>query len=587
MKSSSPAEILRRLWHLLDTTQRHGAVFLAFLMLIGMGFETLSTGLVIPLMALLSRADLASNYPVVPRFFAALGANDPADWIVVGLVVFLAVYVLKTAFLGFLAYWHTRFIYGVQIVLSQRLFELYLRQPYTFHLQRNSAQLIRNVTMEVASVSEAMYFGIQLITEVLVIVALSSLLFLVEPVGALTLGGILAVAGWGFLRVTRRRIVAWGQAQQVHQGYRIQHLQQGLGSVKDVKLLGREAEFIKRYNLHTAQAIHAGRRNMLLQQFPRLWLELVAIGGLVAMVFIMLSFGRALDTVLPTLGLFAVAAFRLMPSANRILNTVQTLRFVLPAVDNLNAEFCTAGAVDDEAHVDAVRPFRDCIELKEVSYTYPGGEGRSLDNVSLKIGRGESVGVIGASGAGKSTLVDVLLGLLSPQNGCVLIDGKNLAENPRSWQSQIGYVPQSIYLTDDSLRRNVAFGLSESQIDDVAVRRALQAAQLDGFVAGLADGLETRVGEDGVRLSGGQRQRIGIARALYHDPEVLVFDEATSALDTETESDVMDAVRALKGKKTVIIVAHRLSTVQHCDRLFQLDRGRIIGAGAPKELITA
>lgn len=586
MNSSGLIDILQSLWRLLTPRQRRGAFFLAVLMLVGMGFETLSTGLVIPLMALLSRADLAANYPAVPHFFAALGAADPNHWVIIGLSGFLFVYVLKTAFLGFLAYWQTRFIYGVQIALSQRLFELYLRQPYTFHLQRNSAQLIRNVTLEVSSVSEAMYFGTQLLTELFVLVALSSLLFLVEPVGALALGGVLGAAGWGFLRMTRRRITAWGQAQQLHQGYRLQHLQQGLGSVKDIKLLGRETEFIERYSRHTAQAIHAGRRNMLLQQFPRLWLELVAVGGLVAMVVTMLSFGRNLDTVLPTLGLFAVAAFRLMPSVNRMLNAVQTLRFVLPAVENLNAEF---GDIEPArvTPAEGVRPFISRMELVAISYSYPGAERKSLDKVSLSISRGESVGFIGASGAGKSTLVDVLLGLLSPQEGHVLIDGADLAENPRAWQSQIGYVPQSIYLTDDSLRSNVAFGVPEAQIDEAAVRRAIQAAQLDGFVASLADGLEAQVGERGVRLSGGQRQRIGIARALYHDPEVLVFDEATSALDTETEGGVMDAVRALKGKKTVIIVAHRLSTVQHCDRLFQLDRGRIVGVGTPEELIAA
>ena len=290
--------------------------------------------------------------------------------------------------------------------------------------------------------------------------------------------------------------------------------------------------------------------------------------------------GRALETVLPTLGLFAAAAFRLMPSVTRVLTALHSLRYALPVIDILHAEASLAVPAPAVAQTQSFRLERQ-LELKDITYRYPSTTNPALTNICLAIRRGECVGFIGSSGAGKSTLVDVLLGLLTPNSGEVRVDGKNIQPVLRDWQDQIGYVPQSIFLTDDTLRRNVAFGIAAGDIDDVAVMRAIRAAQLDEFVQGLPQGLETVVGERGARVSGGQRQRIGIARALYHDPEVLVLDEATSALDMATEAGVMAAVRALRGTKTIIIVAHRLSTVESCDRLYRVERGRIVAEGLP------
>jgi ABC-type multidrug transport system fused ATPase/permease subunit len=278
--------------------------------------------------------------------------------------------------------------------------------------------------------------------------------------------------------------------------------------------------------------------------------------------------------VVPTLALFSVAAFRLMPSVNRVLGAVQTLRYSLASINALYEEFKLADPGPAVHNIDGTA-FQHDICLIGINYTYPNSVAPVLNGLSITIQKGESVGFIGPSGSGKSTLVDVILGLLPPSTGQVAVDGQDIQQNLRHWQNQIGYVPQSIYLTDDTLRRNVAFGVPNEQIDDVAIQSAIQAAQLDGFVANLPDGLETLVGERGIRLSGGQRQRIGIARALYHDPAVLVLDEATSSLDTATESDVMQAITTLQGTKTIIMVAHRLSTVKQCDRLYQLGQGRV------------
>jgi ABC-type multidrug transport system fused ATPase/permease subunit len=577
--SKTKLSIARKILDLLTPAERRSAVALLGLMFIGILLETLGIGLVIPAIALLTQRDFMSNYPALQPVLQALGNPSQQILVIGGMAVLLGVYLIKTMYLTFYTWRQMRFTFDVQVMLSQRLFTVYLRQPYTFHLQRNSAQLIQNVTSEVDSFSfTALLPGISLLTETLVLAGFGSLLFTVEPLGTLIVACVLGMASWSFHRFTRGRIARWGKARQHHAGLRIQHLQQGLGGVKDVKLLGRETEFLEQYRLHNTQSARVNQLHQTSQQLPRLWLELLAVSGLAMLVLTMLAQGRAPEAMLPTLGLFAAAAFRLMPSVNRMLAAVHSLRFGLPVIDTLHAELKLA-APEPTCRHSSFTPFRAALELKQVTYTYSGATEPALKNISLAIQRGESVGFVGTSGAGKSTLVDILLGLLTPDSGAVRVDGEDIQHALRNWQDQIGYVSQSIFLTDDTLARNVAFGLSNAQIDEAAVWQAIRAAQLEEFVQSLPQGLNTLVGERGVRLSGGQRQRIGISRALYHDPAVLVLDEATSSLDTATEHSVMQAVNALRGSKTVIVVAHRLSTVEHCNRLYRLERGRITGQG--------
>lgn len=579
MLSPTNLSTTQKIWGLLTPAERRNAVVLLGLMIIGMLLETLGVGLVIPALALLTQTDVAHNYPALQPMLQVLGNPSQQTLVIGGMLLLVGVYLIKGLFLAFLAWQQARFAFGMQARLSQRLFTVYLCQPYSFHLQRNSAQLIRNVLSEVGMFSSnGILPGMMLLSESLVLLGLCSLLLIVEPLGALIAVSVLGIAAWGFHHLTGRRIEHWGDARQHHDGLRTQHLQQGLGAAKDVKLLGRETEFLEQYRVHNVQSTRMGRLLATLQQLPRLGLELLAVSGLAILVITMLAQGRALEVVLPTLGLFAAAAFRLMPSVNRVLGAMQSLRYALPVIDTLYTELNLA-TPETAGTCTTVTPLRAALELSQLTYAYPGAAEPALKNISLVIRRGEAVGFIGASGAGKSTLVDILLGLLTPDTGEVRVDGKDIRGNLRNWQDQIGYVPQSIYLTDDTLRRNVAFGLANEQIDDAAVQRAIQAAQLDEYVTSLPDGLETLVGERGIRLSGGQRQRIGIARALYHDPAVLVLDEATSALDTATEDSVMQAVAALQGNKTILIVAHRLSTVKHCNRLFRLEHGRVVEEG--------
>jgi ABC-type multidrug transport system fused ATPase/permease subunit len=368
----------------------------------------------------------------------------------------------------------------------------------------------------------------------------------------------------------------------------MQHLQQGLGGVKELLLFGREANCLDAYHGHNTGVATAVSRHQLLQQLPRLGLELLAVCALAGLVIVMLLTGRTLDSLLPILGLFAAAAFRLLPSANRVINAMQTIRYALPAVKVIHDELrLSRVSVQPTAACASDIRLRDALTLEGVSFQYPGRSDATLHEINLRIARGSCIGFIGGSGAGKSTLVDVILGLQTPTTGRVCADSVDIQKNLRGWQAHIGYVPQAIFLSDDTLRRNVAFGLTDSEIDDAAVMRAIRAAQLDEFVASLPASLGTTVGERGVRLSGGQLQRIGIARALYHDPEVLVLDEATSSLDAATERGVMAAVRTLRGRKTLIIVAHRLSTVEHCDWLYRLEAGHIVDGGEPPQVLAA
>ena len=576
MTAKNEPSTAHKIWNLLTSAERRSALLLLSLMFIGMILETLGVGLVLPALSLLTQGDIAHKYPTLQPILQTLGNLSQQNLIIGGMLVLVGMYFIKAIFLAFLAWRQTCFAFSMSAQLSQRLFNVYLRQPYTFHLQRNSAQLIRNVITEVGMFTgNGIQPGMIIITESLVLLGLCSMLLIIEPLGAIVVISVLGSASWGFHRLTSTRIQRWGEARQYRDGLRLQHLQQGMGGVKDVKLLGRELDFLERFRVHNEQSAYVGQLQSTLQQLPRIWLELFAVIGLAMLVISILAQGRGLEAIIPTLGLFAVSAFRIMPSVSRVLGAIQALRYGLPVVNLLYKEI-TLGVSKIFTNDRSIKHFHGALELSCVTYAYPNVEKPSLREVSLIIQRGETVGFIGASGAGKSTLVDILLGLLTPDAGEVRVDGKNIQDNTRNWQDQIGYVPQSIYLTDDTLLRNVAFGLPNEQIDGAAVQRAVQAAQLEGFVNSLPEGLETLVGERGVRLSGGQRQRIGIARALYHDPAVLVLDEATSSLDTDTEQGVMQAVTALHGRKTILIVAHRLSTVENCDRVYRMEHGKLI-----------
>ena len=567
-------------WRLLKSSERRALVGIIFLILVGLILETLSLGIVMPVVAILTQDDYQTKY----RWLTDnLGSPSRENLIVIVMLLMVGIYIVRSLFLLWSSWVQKGFSAALSGRLSQRLFTIYLRQPYLFHLQHNSATLMRNSRNANVVVTGGIDPTLVLLTDGLVAIALFTLLIIVEPVGTIITLVAFGVGAWLFQLLTRRRIERWGDQRNLHDGMILQHLQQGLGGAKDVKILGRESEFLDQHEKHLKESLRINRVYSVLQTMPRMYMEILTIAGLAALVISMVLQKQSFTEIIPTLGLFAAAAFRVMPSINRLLGALQTLIYSRAIIASVYADF-KLDAPDETKLVTGI-PFSEQLELRSVTFQYPTASTPSLQQVSLVVRRGEAVGFVGPSGAGKSTLVDVILGLFAPTAGLVLVDGQDIQKNLRNWQNQIGYVPQSIYLTDDTLRRNVAFGLGDENIDENSVRNAIRLAQLEEFVFSLPENLDTVVGERGVRLSGGQRQRIGIARALYHNPSILVLDEATSSLDTPTEHGVMQAVQALQGSKTVIIVAHRLSTVEYCDRLYRIESSRLIEEGTFDEVV--
>jgi ABC-type multidrug transport system fused ATPase/permease subunit len=422
-----------------------------------------------------------------------------------------------------------------------------------------------------------------ILTEGLIAVALFSVLVVVEPLGTICVVGMLLSATFVFQRFFDKRLQRWGTLRQIQKGSIIQTIQQSLGAVKDVQVLGREDWFVSEHNERQSVDADLLRRINTVQAIPRLWLEVMAIAGLAGLVAIMLATGKDIDKIIPTVGLFAATSFKVLPSINKLVSSKQTLKVSRSTIETIHHDLALSMSIN-QTSLNSSFQFK-IVDVGNLDFKYEQSESLVLSNINLKIVSGEAVGFVGQSGSGKSTLIDLMLGLLEPQSGSVLINGLSIEDVKQSWQKTIGYIPQTIFLMDDSLRRNIAIGIADKEVDEVAIVEALKSAQLEEFVASLPEGLDTVVGERGVRLSGGQRQRIGIARALYHRPSVLVLDEATSSLDTETEHGVMQAVQALQGDKTVIIVAHRLSTVEYCDRLYRLDAGRIVDEGTFDEVM--
>ena len=570
---------LRVVWAILTQKERRNLIGIFFLMLFGTLLETFSLGLVVPVVGLLTKSEYLKSHP---RIDELLNYPSQTQFVVGAMLLLVLVYVVKSIFLIGSLWVQYGYSTAVTKRLGRTLFENYLKQPFTFHLQRNSATLIRNSQNSASVMSGTIDPILSIAADALVTTGIMMLLLVIEPKGTIITILVFALSSLALRRFSSRRIRIWGEAQNFHKGMIIQHLQQGFGGVKDVKILGRENYFVNQYSDHLDGNANVLRRFSLAQAVPRFGLEILMMIGLASLVSTMVLSGEELTGILPVLGLFGAAAFRLLPAVNRSILSAQTINLNRPLVDSVAADL---GLSISTASTDNVHShLTSSISVQDLSFSYEMTSSQALSGVSIGISRGEAVGLVGPSGSGKSTLVDILLGLLEPTSGRVLVDGNDIHDNLRGWQDQIGYVPQSIFLTDDTLRRNVAFGLPKDQIDDNAVKSAIRSAQLEDFVASLPDGLDTIVGERGVRLSGGQRQRIGIARALYNNPDVLVLDEATSSLDTETEHGVMQAVQALQGEKTVIIVAHRLSTVEYCDRLYRLENARIVDEGTFSEV---
>ena len=586
---------LNKLWWLLSRREKRNALLLAVLLLINGVVEMVGVG-IIPIYI----GIVAFPERVISNEYVQMFLDNPGDSIAQSVLLYwgsaalLFFFTAKAAYSVLLGYWQARFVQNRMLRIGDKLFTAYMRAPYVFHLGRNSAQLLRNVNNECQKIGGAILTPlIEFSTHMFVFVAVVSLLVVASP-GlaslALIIFTLVAVIVVGSLH---RKFKELGVEAQSARSDVFKSVNEGLAGVKEIKILRREGSFTKRYRESLETTLRIQRFMQVVGRAIPYVMEWISVTGLLAVVLILFAKGEDSATIVSTVVLFAVSLARLKGSIGSLISKYSTLQHNLVSLDVVYSDLKELEEEEMEANgVGALvddrsegNDFGQTLELEDVSYRYPGAETEALKSVTLRIHKGEAIGFVGTTGAGKSTLIDIVLGILIPTQGEVLIDGTNIHSNIDAWQRDIGYIPQSIYLVDGPIKENIALGLPASRIDDEALRRAIKAAHVEEFVNDLPEGVNTIVGERGVRVSGGQRQRIAIARALYHNPDVLIMDEATSALDNVTERAVIEAVENLKGERTILMIAHRLSTVKKCDRIVMLNKGVIEGVGTYEQLI--
>lgn len=573
----------RRIFQLLSPQERRRFYLLVILVMVMGLFDVLGVASVLPFLAVVANPDAVGESRWLQWFYDLSGAADTQQFLMfLGFTVFLFV-LATTLFRAATFYVLTRFTKMRIVSLATRLMEVYLSQPYQWFLTRHSSDLGKTILSEVTLVVNGpVTAAMRLLANGVMLVLLVAFLFVMEPMAALG-AAVLFGGTYGLIfAATRMKLTRMGKGRVEANKEQYQIVQEAMGGIKNVKLMALEQSYLNRFRRPSHRSAKQQAGLALIAELPRQLLEVIAFGGMVLFVLWLLSRGDGMiGDVLPVLGVYAFAAARMFPTIQQLFAAISEIRFGKPALDQLHEEL-TRPRVQSLPDPQTIRPIplkRELV-LEDVRFAFPDADRPALDGVSLTIPAQTTVGIVGSTGAGKTTLIDTILGLLAPQEGRLVVDGQEIGpDRMRGWQRSVGYVPQDIYLVDDTIAANIAFGCPPDQIDMAAVRRAAEVAELHDFIMDtLPDGYRTMVGERGARLSGGQRQRIGIARALYTDPDLLVFDEATSALDNLTERAIMDALRLLGHTKTIIVIAHRLSTVRNCNMVFLLEAGRIVAA---------
>ena len=571
--------LIKKLNFLLEKKHKKQILLLSILLFIGILFEMLSLGMLIPAIGLMVKPNLIQEIKVLKLIFNFFGNPTQKILVIWGMVLMVAIYLVKSIFLIFLTWKQSNFSNNLSSNLSRRLFEGYLNQPYIFHLNTNSSILLRNIQSDIAGFTAVAQNTITILLEFSILIGIAFILILTEPIGAITIGLYLFLASFIFQKITKGRLLKLGFDKQNIAVYVNKYLLQGLNGVKDIKIYGREKYFTNKFSQYNNIFSQIITKIYTLTMIPRLYLELLSISGLAGLVIAIVIQDKPIDFIFTTMGIFAAASYRMIPSVNRILSSLQIIRSSIPSIDNLYLEFTKIENTRNELNIikgnETAFNFENRVEIRNVNYNYLNVDKTTLKNINIIINKGDFIGIIGPSGSGKSTFIDIILGLLKPSSGEIFIDNFNIKTNIRYWQKLIGYVPQNIYLIDDTIKANIAFGLNDEDISDYLLNKCIKSAQLHEFIMSLENGINTIVGERGARLSGGQRQRIGIARALYHNPEILILDEATSSLDNDTENRIMDDINQLKGNKTIILIAHRLSTLNNCDKIIKIINGEL------------
>lgn len=572
-------QIIKKLRVLLDKKQKRDMVGLIFLMVIGAALQTAGVGIIVPAMTVILDSSAIDNNSFLNFFYVLLGGGSKQHFMILIMLAMIGVFVVKNLFLYFQQKLTLAFVYTNQFRTSERMMRNYLRRGYEFYLNADTAVVQRSITSDVNNMYALILALLQLLSDGIVSIFVVAYCFAKN--GAMTmLIAVVLVALLLVIKMVLKPIMhKAGEDNQNYYSGLFKWISQTVQGIKEVKIACKEQYFVSEYVKCGKGYVDAVQRYSLYNNIPKLLIETVCVICLVGYMIFMVVSGTGSEVMLDSIATFAAAALVLMPSVNRINNQINSIAYFEPffmgVSDNLQDEI-NGEKVDMSYAAEPAQklPVLHNIEMKDITYAYPNTDKLIFDHADLSIPVGKAVGIVGTSGAGKSTVVDILLGLLEEKSGTVTADGVNIKENYRGWLKNVGYIPQMIFMLDDTIRKNVAFGVPEEEIDEHRLWEVLREAQLDEFIKSLPEGLETGIGERGIRLSGGQRQRIGIARALYNDPEVLILDEATSALDNDTEAAIMESINRLHGKKTLIIIAHRLQTIEKCDLVYRVENGK-------------
>ncbi|RKJ43705.1 ATP-binding cassette domain-containing protein [bacterium 1XD8-76] len=576
--------VIKKFKLILSTDQKSKIIVISVLMILGGLLETISVSLVVPFMnSIMEPSEMMEKWYVL-RLCDFLKLQNERTFLVCFGIFLAVIYILKNIYLIIETSIQYQFVYRNMIKMSQRLLANYISRPYEFFLNVNSGEILRIINTDTPYTFTLLSTLLSLFTELVVSVMLIAAVFIFAPEITMILAFILIllviVFNFWFKPILRESGVIHQEAGTGMNKWLLQSIQ----GIKELKVMNKESFFLKNYNNYGEKYVVAAKRHNVLALTPKFVIEAICMGSMFIIVSLIIYFGADIELIMPMLTAVVMAALRLLPSVSRISTALSGIAFNEPFLDKLieNLQDIDDSRPDSLLERKGVRQTQNHFEMKDsiifdnISFRYPNTEENVLNKAYLKINKGEAIGIVGASGSGKTTSVDIMLGLLYPQEGNILKDGEDISNDIDGWHAQIGYIPQMIFMMDDSIRENVAFGIPSENIDDEKVWKALKEASLDSFVRSLPEGLETQIGERGVRLSGGQRQRIGIARALYSNPQILIFDEATSALDNETEATIMESIRKLQGSRTMIIIAHRLSTIETCDSVYRVENGKMI-----------
>tara|TARA_B110000003_G_scaffold247928_1_gene259291 strand:+ start:9191 stop:10921 length:1731 start_codon:yes stop_codon:yes gene_type:complete len=569
-------EILIKLSFIISKKNLKGLLFLSGFLLFGMILEILALAIILPTITTILEPNSIRENSFLTSLKEIINISDENHFIYFFLTTVILTYLIKTIFFVVLVYKQSRLINNIIASISNNLLTKYLNQSYYYFLNKSSAQIIKIFQVEINYISTFLLALITLFIEVCLSFSIIATLLYIEFVGAISIGLFFTILILIFFRFSKNKLQIWGSIREKIDSYNSKIIIESISGIKEVLLLGRKRYFIDSFIENNLFKTRMNTNQGTIVQIPRYLLELITIIGLVIFIFILIYQGKETNQLVSVLGVFVAGSFRIIPSLNRILSSLQQLKFYRPALEEIFKEF---KSFDSPTLVTSFNSqkliFKNKIHFEKLSFSYSKDKSSIFEDCSLSIAKGNCIGFIGESGSGKSTLIDLIAGLLKPSLGQIKVDDVDIFTNINSWHKMIGYIPQSIFLTEDSILRNIAFGINEKDIELDKVKRALKDSQLDSFVDSLKHGLNTKIGERGVQISGGQRQRIGIARALYDNPEILILDEATSSLDSNTENEVMKSINLLKGTKTLLIIAHRHSTLNECDIIYEVKKGKL------------